>query len=649
MSDEKSAKAELKDEMLKQVKSPQFVVVALLFVVFELVIVFGIDTSSRREELQWHWLSLYFLILCGLTPITMDSKLFFRGGIADDATDTQSSALVGSSAFISWIFAKSITNASKKGGSYGICGGFGYAAWYLAFPSAAVACYQLRRKGYKSLPGAIHAKYGTCAVLVFACCVLYRLYNEVWSNSRVIADFYGRETKNYKLDDGTTETVDASDPWWAAAIIATALPLCYVFAGGMRSSLLSDSAQAFLAVVTLAVVLVAIQYERASNDDLRKFAKSYSHWGLFQWVPKPELSPLSLKGGMDMFALGAVQGGFSYAFFDPVLTDRCFLADPKTMARCFTVGGFAAAWFITLFSIIGVHGSMLGKCVSAGYCDSSDLRGADVAQVTAGAPHAVAQTLGTVLFSFINIIMVTSGISTLDSTFTSVAKLVGPDVHGFLTTGKPMPLADATKDHVNIGRAAMVLVAVVGTLPLLDNPAELDATTVAGTIVMGLGAPIYMLALLPKQLEWKGTRPLAFLVPVLTCAALGICFRLSTAKDKHKELKYPGIAKNIDFSYLNVGEGVYRTYLGINILGACISLGAWFLFTFDWCWFVDEGDEFEPAQKALLVADEPSEDDVEMVKPPNPPSAAEEMSLAVGGRAADDEPTSGGAPPAAEA
>ncbi|KAH8048972.1 hypothetical protein JL722_12207 [Aureococcus anophagefferens] len=551
MSDEKSAKAELKDEMLKQVKSPQFVVVALLFVVFELVIVFGIDTSSRREELQWHWLSLYFLILCGLTPITMDSKLFFRGGIADDATDTQSSAL-------------------------------------------------LRRKGYKSLPGAIHAKYGTCAVLVFACCVLYRLYNEVWSNSRVIADFYGRETKNYKLDDGTTETVDASDPWWAAAIIATALPLCYVFAGGMRSSLLSDSAQAFLAVVTLAVVLVAIQYERASNDDLRKFAKSYSHWGLFQWVPKPELSPLSLKGGMDMFALGAVQGGFSYAFFDPVLTDRCFLADPKTMARCFTVGGFAAAWFITLFSIIGVHGSMLGKCVSAGYCDSSDLRGADVAQVTAGAPHAVAQTLGTVLFSFINIIMVTSGISTLDSTFTSVAKLVGPDVHGFLTTGKPMPLADATKDHVNIGRAAMVLVAVVGTLPLLDNPAELDATTVAGTI------------------------------------------------DKHKELKYPGIAKNIDFSYLNVGEGVYRTYLGINILGACISLGAWFLFTFDWCWFVDEGDEFEPAQKALLVADEPSEDDVEMVKPPNPPSAAEEMSLAVGGRAADDEPTKAPAEPEAE-
>ncbi|KAH8086768.1 hypothetical protein JL720_7213 [Aureococcus anophagefferens] len=270
MSDEKSAKAELKDEMLKQVKSPQFVVVALLFVVFELVIVFGIDTSSRREELQWHWLSLYFLILCGLTPITMDSKLFFRGGI-DDATDTQSAPLAGSSALISWIFAKSITNASKKGGSYGICGGFGYAAWYLAFPSAAAATSSAAR-----------------------------------ATSRCPAP----STPN----------------------------------------------------------------ERASNDDLRKFAKSYSHWGLFQWVPAGA-EPAVAQGGMDMFALGAVQGGFSYALFDPSRPAR----------------------------------------------------------------SAVAQTLGTVLFSFINIIMVTSGISTLDSTFTPVAKLVGPDAHGFLTTGKPMP------------------------------------------------------------------------------------------------------------------------------------------------------------------------------------------------------------------
>lgn len=602
--------AKFMDEILQQLKSPQFAVVALLFVVFELVIVFGIDTNTKREEIQWHWLSVYFLLLCGLTPVTFDAKMFFRGGISDDATDSQSSVLVGSSAFISWIFAKSITNASKKGGSYGIGGGFGYAAWYLAFPSAAIVCYRLRKKGYQSLPQAIHAKYGTCAVLCFSLCVVYRLYNEVWSNSRVIADFYGRETKNFQNADGSTTTVDASSPWWAAAVLSTALPLVYVFCGGMRSSLISDAAQALLASVFLVVVLVAIQNERANNADLRHFAKKYSHWSLFEWQPNPDVSMLSLKGGMDMFALGCIQGGLSYAFFDPVLTDRCFLAAPKTMARCFTIGGFAAAWFITLFSIIGVHGSMLGKCVQAGACDASDLRGADVGAVASGAPHAVAETLGTVLFSIINIIMVTSGISTLDSTFTSVAKLVGPDVHGFLTNGRPLALSEATDTHVTIGRAAMVLVAIIGTLPLLDNPAELDATTVAGTIVMGLGAPVYMLALLPKEMEWKGTRPLAFLVPVLTCAAIGLVFKLSSTRDKHKELKYPAVARSVDFSYLSVGDGVYREYLGVNILGACISLGAWFLFSFDWCWFADE-DANEVRAKTL----DDSDDDVVAAEP----------------------------------
>lgn len=229
---------------------------------------------------------------------------------------------MGSSAFISWIFAKSITNASKQGGRYGAVGGFAYAAWYFAFPAAAVVCYQLRKKGYRSLPEAINDKYGPAACLVFAGSVLYRLYNEVWSNSRVIADFFGRETRNIVEPDGSTRTVDASDPWWAAAILSTVLPLIYVFGGGMRSSLISDSAQAAVAIVFLVVVLAAIQAERSRNDDLRDFASSQSHWSMFEYEVVPGRSMLSLKGGMDLFALGAIQGGLSYAFFDPVLTDR---------------------------------------------------------------------------------------------------------------------------------------------------------------------------------------------------------------------------------------------------------------------------------------------------------------------------------------
>ncbi|KAJ8600583.1 hypothetical protein CTAYLR_008171 [Chrysophaeum taylorii] len=573
---------------VSKLKSTQFLVVASLFVVFTLIIAFVIEVNSEYQRSQWYILNLYFLILCGFTPFTWDPKTFFKGGISDNATDRGSQLLVGSSAFISWIFAKSITNSSKQGGRYGAVGGFAYAAWYFAFPAAACVCYQLRKKGYRSLPEAIHDKYGTTACLLFAGCVLYRLYNEVWSNSRVIADFFGRETRNVVADDGTTDTIDASDPWWAAAILSTALPLVYVFAGGMRSSLISDTAQAAVAIVFLVVVLAAIQAERSRNSNLRSWAKSQSRWSMFEFEVVPDRSMLSLKGGMDLFALGAIQGALSYPFFDPVLTDRCFLADPKTMARAVALGGFCAAWFITLFGLIGTHGNMLGQCIAADACSDNELKGANLGDVQTGAPAAVSKTLGTGVYTLVNIIMVTSGISTLDSTFTSVAKLCGPDLHGFLEVGKPMPIADATSKHVIIGRVAMIVVAIAGTLPLLDNPAELDATTVAGTIVAGLGGPIWMLALIPRAMMWKGRRPLAFVVPVLVCGVIGVCFRLSTAQDKHKELKYKAAARTIDFSYLDVGEGIYRRYLGINILLACVSFVGWFVFAFEWCWFSEE-------------------------------------------------------------
>lgn len=306
---------------------------------------------------------------------------------------------------------------------------------------------------------------------------------------------------------------------------------------------------------------------------------------------------------------------------EPTPRMRSFLADPKTMARAITLGGFCAAWFIALFGLIGAHGNMLGQCVSSGICSDNELKGANLGDVTTGAPAAVSKTLGTAVYSIVNLIMVTSGISTLDSTFCSVAKLCGPDLHGFFDIGKPMAIADATAKHVTIGRVAMVVVAIAGTMPLLDNPAELDATTVAGTIVAGLGGPIWALALIPKNMLWKGRRPLAFLVPVLVCAIIGVCFRLTNAKDKHKELKYKAAARTIDFSFLDVGEGIYRRYLGmfskrrrefclkkiftlfagVNILLACLSFVGCFIFSFEWCWFSD--DDADCGEKSVEFSD----------------------------------------------
>ena len=48
----------------------------------------------------------------------------------------------------------------------------------------------------------------------------------------------------------------------------------------------------------------------------------------------------------------------SYPFFDPVLTDRAFLNEPRTMVKSFTLGGTVAGIFILLFGFFGMFGNM---------------------------------------------------------------------------------------------------------------------------------------------------------------------------------------------------------------------------------------------------------------------------------------------------
>lgn len=104
-----------------------------------------------------------------------------------------------------------------------------YSTWYLSFSSAAIVIYFLRtRHGYASLPEAINARFGALACISFMMAITYRLYQEIWSNSTVVASFYG--------EYGTVE-------WWMAAILSTIIPLGYVTLGGMRSSLTSDALQ----------------------------------------------------------------------------------------------------------------------------------------------------------------------------------------------------------------------------------------------------------------------------------------------------------------------------------------------------------------------------------------------------------------------
>ena len=52
---------------------------------------------------------------------------------------------------------------------------------------------------------------------------------------------------------------------------------------------------------------------------------------------------------------------------------------------------------------------------------------------------------GTAVFSIVNLIFIVESMSTLDSTFTSVAKLLGPEFMGILEHGKPASPQNATR------------------------------------------------------------------------------------------------------------------------------------------------------------------------------------------------------------
>ena len=68
------------------------------------------------------------------------------------------------------------------------------ASYYTSFASVGIVIYLIRtRKGYRSLPEAINERYGSMATLAFGLAVLFRLYQEVWSNALVVAGFYGAE------------------------------------------------------------------------------------------------------------------------------------------------------------------------------------------------------------------------------------------------------------------------------------------------------------------------------------------------------------------------------------------------------------------------------------------------------------------------
>jgi len=465
------------------------------------------------------------LLLFAVAPLARTASEFFGGARRDRVP---SMVALTSSLVISWLFAKSITNAANLGLAFGLVGGVAYAAYYLSFAVAGWVIYDMRtRGGFRSIHHFLSERFGRKAMILFSLLICFRLFNEVWSNTMVIGSYFG----------GVGEPA-----YYAAILIFTLLTLAYSLKGGMSSSILTDVIQMALFGVLITVILLAI-------------------------LPKVEydIAPMLSSGDWTMAAGGnlllvAILQSFSYPFHDPVMTDRGFLSDPKTTLKAFLWAAPIGFICILLFSVVGIYGGMVG--------------------VEGQAPVEVAKLLGGPILLVMNFIMITSAASTLDSTFTSFAKLAVVDMGGQLQDWqdekfKPFQAQTQVQSEVqgNIdpetvdlqlhdtyyvlgkvvsGRAAMILIVILGTIPVFLNPAILSATTVSGAMVAGL-APVFCL--------WrKKAPPLSFWLSVgfgLGCGFL-LVFGL-----------WP--------EWLTVSTGKYADLLGVTLVEVAGCFALYFL------------------------------------------------------------------------
>ncbi|WP_225035175.1 sodium:solute symporter family transporter [Winogradskyella sp. SM1960] len=427
------------------------------------------------DIINWQWTLIIAssVLLFLLSPLAKTTDEFFK---AVHKKKAPNSLVLTGSLIISWIFAKSITNAANLGLDFGIVGGVAYAGYYLSFAVAGLLIYKMRViGGFESIHQFLTTQFGKGAMALFSILIAIRLFNEVWSNTMVIGSYFGK--------------TGSSNYYWAI-IVFTVLTLAYAIKGGLSSSIFTDVIQMVLFSILLMVILYNIfSIETFSVADVA----TSGTW--------------SFELGLNLFFAAIIQS-FSYPFHDPVLTDRAFLSSPKVTRKSFLWASLLGAICIVLFSVIGV------------YAQTQGFKGQAAVEV--------GKAFGVVILLVINFIMITSAASTLDSTFSSFSKLLAIDL--------------GMVNDITFGRASMAAIAILGTLPVFLNAEILSATTISGTMVIGL-TPVFLF--------WNTKVPkLSFYLSVIT----GLVFGFT-------------LVFNVFPEALIFTEGKYADLLWVNIWG----------------------------------------------------------------------------------
>ena len=393
--------------------------------------------------------------------------------------------LLTSSLVISWIFAKSITNVANLGLSFGVVGVVSYATYYLSFLVAGLVIYKMRLNGGFK---SIHHFIGS----KYGKGALYLF-------SILIAFRLFNEVWSNTLVIGSYFGDAGSTPYYASIIVFTLLTLAYALKGGMSTSILTDVIQMVLFGVLLTSILAYILPEMKGD-----------------FKPIYQSGTWSMATGGNLVLVAFLQC-FSYPFHDPVLTDRGFITSPKITLKSFIWASVIGVSCIALFGIVGIFAQTKG--------------------MTGQATVEVAKFFGPVMLLIMNFIMVTSAASTLDSAFSSFSKLYNIDI---------FPNREL---KISRGRVAMVVLTVLGTIPIFFKPEILSATTISGTMVIGL-APVFLF--------WNKSMPkFSFYAPVIFGLLMGVMI----------------VFELVPSSWIFT-EGKYNDLLGVNLWGslACFTL-----------------------------------------------------------------------------
>ncbi|MDX1608621.1 MAG: sodium:proline symporter [Halofilum sp. (in: g-proteobacteria)] len=400
------------------------------------------------------------VVSVAITPRVRTADGFFRGWAE---TGTAPGVLTLTlSQVTTWIFARSLLNAGILGYYFGISGALAYTAYYGSFLTGWLIVDHLRfSHGVDNVQAFLAHRFGRWGSVCFNLLVSLRLVSEVFANLLVVGIVFGMA--------GSTAHV--------AAILAVAsVTLGYSMTGGLRASLRTDVLQMGILVVLLAA-LVGLMLVNPLFDPAAIVASSWAAGGGPGWI---------------LLLVAALQV-WSYPLHDPVMMDRGFIADRDTTRRSFLHAFWISALCILAFGVLGVFAGL-------------HRQGGEELLAT------LARLLGGPATLMLGAALVISAASTLDSTFSSAAKLVVRD----------MGLAEGSADN---GRVAMALFAALGlTLVFFGTDDLFAAVAVSGTASLFL-TPVILFCIWGKRevARW------AFAVAVVAALAGAVIYFMENA------------------------------------------------------------------------------------------------------------------------